>query len=185
MKKKIFSTLLLVAFALASTSMFVSCKDYDDDITANRELIKKLQDQVAKLEAFDHSVYLLIADAEARYALKSDLQSLADKVANLYTKQQVDDAIAAAKQALQNAIDGKADASEIQALKDQIATINQNLLTTDLLDQRYGKLDDLNNAQTQIDNQQKVIKLLLEEAGTNGNITDDNIAALKKLIDDL
>ena len=185
MKKKIFSTLLLVAFALASTSMFVSCKDYDDDITANSELIKKLQEQVAKLEAFDHSVYLLIADAEARYALKSGLKDLADKVANLYTKEQVDKAIADAKQALQNAIDGKADASELEALKNEIATINQNLLTTDLLDQRYGKLDDLNNAQTQIDNQQKVIKLLLEEAGTNGNITDDNIAALKKLIDDL
>ena len=185
MKKKIFSTLLLVAFALASTSMFVSCKDYDDDITANSELIKKLQEQVAKLEAFDHSVYLLISDAEARYALKSDLKDLADKVANLYTKEQVDKAIADAKQALQNAIDGKADASELEALKNEIATINQNLLTTDLLDQRYGKLDDLNNAQAQIDNQQKVIKLLLEEAGTNGNITDDNIAALKKLIDDL
>ena len=185
MKKKIFSTLLLVAFALASTSMFVSCKDYDDDITANSELIKQLQEQVARLEAFDHSIYLKTVDAEARYALKSDLQSLADKVGNLYTKQQVDDAIAAAKQTLQDAIDGKADASEVEGLRNQIATINQNLLTTDLLDERYGKLEDLTNAKTQIDNQQKVIKLLLEEAGTNGEITDANIAELKTLIDDL
>ena len=39
MNKKILSALLLVAFAFASTSMFVSCKDYDDDI-------KNLQTQI-------------------------------------------------------------------------------------------------------------------------------------------
>ncbi len=39
MKKKIFSSLLLVAFAFAATSMFVSCKDYDDDINELRSLI--------------------------------------------------------------------------------------------------------------------------------------------------
>ena len=32
MKKKIFSALLMGVFTLASMSMFVSCKDYDDDI---------------------------------------------------------------------------------------------------------------------------------------------------------
>ncbi|MBQ9571286.1 MAG: hypothetical protein IJR30_07940 [Prevotella sp.] len=41
MKKKIFSSLLLVAFAFAATSMFVSCKDYDDDINELRSLIDK------------------------------------------------------------------------------------------------------------------------------------------------
>ena len=43
MNKKILSALLLVAFAFASTSMFVSCKDYDDDI-------KSLQTQIDGLK---------------------------------------------------------------------------------------------------------------------------------------
>ena len=41
MKKKIFSTLLMGAFFLASMSMFTSCKDYDDDINDLRNLIEK------------------------------------------------------------------------------------------------------------------------------------------------
>ena len=35
MKRKIFSKLLMGAFLIASVSMFVSCKDYDDDIQKN------------------------------------------------------------------------------------------------------------------------------------------------------
>ena len=35
MKRKIFSTLLMGAFFIASMSMFTSCKDYDDDIKSN------------------------------------------------------------------------------------------------------------------------------------------------------
>ena len=41
MNKKILSALLMGAFFIASTSMFVSCKDYDDDI-------KNLQAQIDK-----------------------------------------------------------------------------------------------------------------------------------------
>ena len=44
MNKKILSALLLVAFGFASSSMFVSCKDYDDDI-------KNLQTQIDGLKA--------------------------------------------------------------------------------------------------------------------------------------
>ena len=43
MNKKILSALLLAAFGFASSSMFVSCKDYDDDI-------KNLQTQIDGLE---------------------------------------------------------------------------------------------------------------------------------------
>ena len=43
MNKKILSALLLAAFSFASTSMFVSCKDYDDDI-------KSLQTQIDGLK---------------------------------------------------------------------------------------------------------------------------------------
>ena len=44
MNKKILSALLLAAFGFASSSMFVSCKDYDDDI-------KNLQTQIDGLKA--------------------------------------------------------------------------------------------------------------------------------------
>ena len=80
MKKKIFSTLLLVAFALASTSMIVSCKDYDDDINKNAadisalraELEQKLADCKARCDA-EHSKFLTEHQSLAGYAKLSDI----------------------------------------------------------------------------------------------------------------
>ena len=43
MKRKIFSKLLMGAFLIASVSMFVSCKDYDDDIQKNAQDIAALK----------------------------------------------------------------------------------------------------------------------------------------------
>ena len=47
MKKKIFSALLMGVFTLASMSMFVSCKDYDDDINnldaGQQELLSRIE----------------------------------------------------------------------------------------------------------------------------------------------
>ena len=43
MKRKIFSKLLMGAFLIASVSMFVSCKDYDDDIQKNAQDIAALR----------------------------------------------------------------------------------------------------------------------------------------------
>ncbi len=44
MKKKLISALLMGAFVVASTSMFVSCKDYDDDISNLRSQVGQLTD---------------------------------------------------------------------------------------------------------------------------------------------
>lgn len=75
MKKKIFSSLLLVAFTIAASSMFVSCKDYDDDINDLRDQIEanssaltaaqtSLQNQIStlktELEAKDAELTSLI-----------------------------------------------------------------------------------------------------------------------------
>ena len=53
MKKRLIGSLLLGAFLVASTSMFVSCKDYDDDIKdlqaqidANKNSLKELQARI-------------------------------------------------------------------------------------------------------------------------------------------
>ena len=80
MKKKIFSTLLLVAFALASTSMFVSCKDYDDDINKNAaditklrsELEQRLADCKSRCDA-EHAKFLTEHQSLAGYAKLSDI----------------------------------------------------------------------------------------------------------------
>ena len=53
MKKKIFSALLMGVFTLASMSMFVSCKDYDDDING---LDTQQQELLSRLESLETSV---------------------------------------------------------------------------------------------------------------------------------
>ena len=74
MKKKIFSSLLLVAFAFAATSMFVSCKDYDDDINELRSLIDK--NDAALLQAK--------ADLEREIGnLRSELQTERGRISTL------------------------------------------------------------------------------------------------------
>ena len=66
MKKKIFSTLLMGAFFLASMSMFTSCKDYDDDINAVKNDVEALRTALDKCKT----------DCEtARNQLKSELQT--------------------------------------------------------------------------------------------------------------
>ena len=124
MKKKIFSTLLMGAFFLASMSMFTSCKDYDDDINDLRNLIEKnastltqlvdqkinnvntelsaLKSDLAKLDAAYKS-----ADADLKSSLEKAIKD-GDAAANVYAKQQADAAqaaaIAAAKASLDEAV---------------------------------------------------------------------------------
>ena len=49
MRKKILSALLLGLFTVASTSTFVSCKDYDDDISNLQEQITQNNTDLKKL----------------------------------------------------------------------------------------------------------------------------------------
>jgi hypothetical protein len=123
MKKKIFSTLLLVAFALASTSMFVSCKDYDDDINKNAadisalraELQKQLADCQAKCQA-EHSKFLTEHQSLAGYAKLSDIPSL-EGYATLA--------------ALQAELANYVKASEIQDALDYIKALQEKGITAD------------------------------------------------------
>ena len=123
MKKKIFSTLLLVAFALASTSMFVSCKDYDDDINKNAadisalraELEQKLADCKARCDA-EHSKFLTEHQSLAGYAKLSDIPSL-EGYATLA--------------ALQAELANYVKASEIQDALDYIKALQEKGITAD------------------------------------------------------
>ncbi|MDD6536478.1 MAG: hypothetical protein PUF36_05945 [Prevotella sp.] len=87
MRKKILSALLLGLFTVASTSTFVSCKDYDDDvknlqeqITTNDTNLKKLvEDKIALVNAEIEKTNKAISDAEKAYkAADEELQKKID-----------------------------------------------------------------------------------------------------------
>lgn len=87
MRKKILSALLLGLFTVASTSTFVSCKDYDDDvknlqeqITTNDTNLKKLvEDKIALVNAEIEKTNKAISDAEEAYkAADEELQKKID-----------------------------------------------------------------------------------------------------------
>lgn len=122
MKRKIFSKLLMGAFLIASVSMFVSCKDYDDDIERNSQEIEALK---AKLNSD-------ISDAKSDFAsqlstvttqittLKSDIDA---KIAKLATAADVK----AATDALQKDID------ELKGLTQRVAVLETQIAAIDAL----------------------------------------------------
>ena len=65
MKKKIFSALLMGVFTLASMSMFVSCKDYDDDIN---NLDAGQQELLSRIEALEGNVDQKLPEIESSLA---------------------------------------------------------------------------------------------------------------------
>ncbi len=91
MKQKLFSMLLLGVF-LASVSLFTSCKDYDDDISANRDAIAALRVQMSDVKS----------------ALENDLNT---------QKSTYETQIAALEAQLKSAMDNKADKSVVDELQ--------------------------------------------------------------------
>jgi len=101
MYKKIFSAILLGAMTLASTSTFVSCKDYDDDIndlqeqiTSNDNDIAALQEAKTALEAkiADLKTQLEAADAQLAESIQNAKEALEQAI------KEGDNAVAAAAQ---------------------------------------------------------------------------------------
>jgi chromosome segregation ATPase len=93
MKRKIFSTLLMGAFVIASMSMFTSCKDYDDDIndlqkqidalptTASLTTLKtELESEISTLKTQLETAEGNITALTSSLATKADKTALADEV---------------------------------------------------------------------------------------------------------
>ena len=179
MKKKIFSTLLLVAFALASTSMFVSCKDYDDDINKNAKAIEELRATIKDLEGKLNDCKSTCAAAHATFATKGELEALQQEIAALVTQQKLEEAIAAAKQTLQEAIDAKASQEDLNALRTLVDGIDSKI-AEHLKD--YAKTSDVKAVQSDLDRQKEIIALYLGELKKQLGVTDDQ-AAIDKLIE--
>jgi len=148
MKKKIFSAALLFAFTVATTSVFVSCKDYDDDINSLRTeittnattLTSLVNEKVDNLTAEISSLKSQQSTLESAYkAADEKLQAAitsAKTDANAYTDVQAAAAQKAAIEASQTALD-----DAVSKLEAAIKDANQQLSD---LDAKYdGKVSDL------------------------------------------
>ena len=174
MRKKILSALLLGLFTVASTSTFVSCKDYDDDvknlqdqITTNDTNLKKLvEDKIALVNAEIEKTNKAISDAEkACKAADEELQKQIDAANKAITdgdKATLD----AAKKAVEDAM---VTVSTTYATKAELEKAQQDLTAA------YKKADEVLNGKIDA----KVEELVLQDKAL-----DDAVKKAQKRADD-
>lgn len=174
MRKKIISALLLGLFTVASTSTFVSCKDYDDDvknlheqITTNDTNLKKLvEDKIALVNAEIEKTNKAISDAEKAYkAADEELQKKIDAANKAITdgdKATLD----AAKKAVEDAM---VTVSTTYATKAELEKAQKDLTAA------YEKADEVLN---------KKIDAKVEELVLADKALDDAVKKAQKRADD-
>lgn len=197
MKKRIFSSLLLVAFTLASMSMFVSCKDYEDDINTNKDAISALQGQLstlqtaldnAKSEASSAHATLQTAISEAKSAASEAASEAAEAKAEAAAAKEA--AATAKAEAISEAIaqcktllEGKADKEDLDALATKVAAIEEAL---NQLPENIATVNDVEaakkNLQEQIDALEYLKEILPEGTALADKLSD--IEALKKAVNE-
>lgn len=174
MRKKILSALLLGLVTVASTSTFVSCKDYDDDvknlhdqITTNDTNLKKLvEDKIVLVNAEIEKTNKAISDAEKAYkAADEELQKQIDAANKAITKGDAE-TLAAAKKAVEDAM---VTVSTTYATKAELEKAQKDLTTA------YEKADEVLN--NKID--AKVEELVLADKAL-----DDAVKKAQKRADD-
>ena len=168
MKRKFVKVMFFGTLAL-STVTYVGCKDYDDDVKGLQEQIDNINQKGADVttEAMNAAISSAIAKVQA------DL----DKIASKADKSALD-ALQAVVTKLQEAVNGKADASTLESLK---AELNEAIATVDSSIQ--PKIDA---AKTQLEGQIAALETKLEEAdeAIKGSIATQ-IADLKTELQDL
>lgn len=174
MRKKILSALLLGLVTVASTSTFVSCKDYDDDvknlqdqITTNDTNLKKLvEDKIALVNAEIEKTNKAIDDAEKAYkAADAELQKQIDAANKAITDGDAA-TLAAAKKAVEDAM---VTVSTTYATKAELEKAKKDLTAA------YEKADEVLN--NKID--AKVEELVLADKAL-----DDAVKKAQKRADD-
>ena len=201
MKKKIIGLLLMGAFVASSTSVFVSCKDYDDDITDLKAQINSLdgtvKSQISKLDASLtalESAYksgddaMLAAARQAVAEAKSELEAaLATKdqfnsleVAVIKAQTDVDQALKlidekASKSDL-NSMQGDIDDAKasLASIKDALSTATSNLTSVQ---------SDLTAAVTRITTMENDVKTALKELTELTTALSGQQAALETVAD--
>lgn len=175
MRKKIISALLLGLFTVASTSTFVSCKDYDDDIsdlqgqvTSQNSALEALKTKVATAETAITSLESAQRTLEGKVdanataatnainAAKTELQSAIDAVKGTAANNaaelakvdgKISDAIVKAKADIQVALNLKADLTALQAAQDELTNVSNKLNTlSDKYTQFIGEYTSLKAA---------------------------------------
>lgn len=144
MRKKIFSALMLVAFFAATSSTLVSCKDYDEEISAVNTRIDNLDEELsadiaaletqlnttktqlqAAIDANEDAIAALAAEHDADVeALEAKIASNNQKIVDLTARVAVlESAMTEAQTAIKNLQDTKADKSALEAaIADAAAT---------------------------------------------------------------
>ena len=189
MKKKIINGILMVALLVATTTSFVSCKDYDEDVKTD------LTAQLQKLNG-DY----LAADAALNRAILAQLANKADSASFWNFKKNVEDNYAT-KQELKDSLAKYATKQEIkdnyatkQELKDSLA----KYATLGYVDAETQKIwDALNNTEDANSVASKLAAIndaISGENGINNQITDindalddvnDQLDSLQDQIDDI
>ena len=133
MNKRFLTALLTGAIFMASASMFVACKDYDDDIKNLQAQIDKaalkteLETLKSSLESELTTVKARLTTAEAELAKKADkteVEALAEKVTKLTERVAT---IETQIKAINDALDKKADKTELAALEAALTGKLENL----------------------------------------------------------
>ena len=192
MRKKIISALLLGLFTVASTSTFVSCKDYDDDIsdlqgqvTSQNSALEALKTKVATAESAITNLETAqnelkgkvdanaIAATNAINAAKSDLQKAIDEVKGTATDNaaelakvdgKISAAIEKAKADIQVALNLKADLTALQATQNELTTVSNKLNT---LSDNYTKfIGEYTSLKAALDAQKAVLESAIATGDT-------------------
>ena len=166
MNKKFLSAVLFGAMIATTTSTFVSCKDYDDDIAGLQEQIDGVKSNLTS------EVTSLRGElASAKTELQNELNGTKTELANTKTE------LANAKTDLQNAIASKADATRVSTLETKVSTLEGKVSTLE------GKVSTLETKITEIDTLTTRLNKLSEDMATADaatlNAAKDGIAEVK------
>ena len=212
MKKRFFSSMFFAACLCASMSMFVSCKDYDDDInnlqeqiTTNastldemvKEKINNLTIEIEALKAQDATLETALANARTEFEQAvadaksyADIQAAAAQAAAIEaSKKNIEDACAL----LQASID--AANAELDALSSKVSTQEETingLLNADkelqsAIDIANGEIQSAKDmaiaAQQKADENADILNGVIENLATVKGELDNQISALGDKID--
>ena len=186
MKKKIFSALLMGVFTLASMSMFVSCKDYDDDIN---NLDAGQQELLSRLEALEGDVNTKYTDLSGQLATAVEnankaLQGSNEALAALEEVRTTASAAGTAAANAQTTADGAQEAAEaaqktadeaLQKAEDALKAIGVDESGVSLVE----KVADLENRVASLEALKETIPTLIEQAQ---KATNEQLKALNEQV---
>ena len=186
MKKKIFSALLMGVFTLASMSMFVSCKDYDDDIN---NLDAGQQELLSRLEALEGDVNTKYTDLSGQLTTAVDnaekaLQGSNEALAALEEVRTTASAAGTAAANAQTTADGAQEAAEaaqktadeaLQKAEDALKAIGVDESGVSLVE----KVADLEKRLASLEALKETIPTLIEEAQ---KATNEQLKALNEQV---